>query len=82
MNIEYFTSFALIFIGDILHFLAFYAKKLKHLNSDSEKRKHSEIVIKKQLKLVTKWKRCDIAWNDIFIAENRNELSDLQVFIM
>ncbi|XP_052078596.1 transient receptor potential cation channel subfamily M member 2-like isoform X1 [Mytilus californianus] len=59
----------------------FYAKKLENLKNDSAKRKHSEIVIKKQLKLIKKWKRCDIAWKDIFIAENRNGLSDLQTTV-
>ncbi|CAC5379430.1 TRPM1 [Mytilus coruscus] len=34
--------------------------------------------VKKQLKLVEKWKRCDIAEKEIFIARNRKQLKDLQ----
>ncbi|VDI26803.1 Hypothetical predicted protein, partial [Mytilus galloprovincialis] len=35
-------------------------------------------IVQKQLKLVQKWKRCDIAMKDIFKTKNRNQLKDLQ----
>lgn len=35
--------------------------------------------VQKQLKLVAKWKNYDIAKEEIFIAENRNHLTCLQV---
>ncbi|CAC5379431.1 unnamed protein product [Mytilus coruscus] len=59
----------------------FYANKMKRITKKSAKEKHCETVIKKQLKLVKQWKRCDIAETEIFISKNRNELSALQTTI-
>ncbi|XP_052077425.1 transient receptor potential cation channel subfamily M member 1-like isoform X4 [Mytilus californianus] len=55
----------------------YYKTKVKHEDPNTKKALKINAV-KKQLKLVEKWKRCDIAEKNIFIAKNRNELKWLQ----
>ncbi|XP_052077430.1 transient receptor potential cation channel subfamily M member-like 2 [Mytilus californianus] len=51
---------------------------VKDKNNESIESQILKNSIKKQLKLVEKWKRYDIADKEIFIARNRHELSQLQ----
>ncbi|CAG2246289.1 TRPM1 [Mytilus edulis] len=56
----------------------FYERKISNQTGPTNKRDLKTEAVKTQLKLVEKWKRCDIAENDIFVAENRKQLTDLQ----
>ncbi|XP_063416438.1 transient receptor potential cation channel subfamily M member-like 2 [Mytilus trossulus] len=56
----------------------FYERNIRNQTEPTNKRDLKTEAVKTQLKLVEKWKRCDIAENDIFVAENRKQLIDLQ----
>ncbi|CAC5379427.1 TRPM1 [Mytilus coruscus] len=56
----------------------YYERNISNPPKLTNKRDLKTKAVKTQLKLVEKWKRCDIAENDIFVSGNRKQLTDLQ----
>lgn len=59
--------------------LEYHENKIKKKTGIENENALKTSAVKEQLKLVEKWKRCDIAKNEIFLAKNRKHLIWLQV---
>lgn len=60
-------------------YLEYYKTEVSNPRKSTNENDMKINIVQKQLKLVQKWKRCDIAMKDIFKTKNRNQLKDLQV---